>query len=409
MSKRANETQDLVSENKRSRSSAAKEGHTEDCTDELCKGCDVGEVEISFVRKDADGKPIDTEPSAQELLAMAIDEAGKDKNNDNDDENNGIARRLFDMAIEKYQKDEPENRVGYATCLVELGKTIQVEESISEGLEVLRGELKIKKDDKDVLLKAASAAIALATSMRKKQQAYFDQQEAELENEDEMDDVAYEELIEKQKLSKEEIKLYKEAIERINQAFTDIGKDDEAFLKEAQTVMHELRGYGQLFTEELHEEHSNAVLNTVISSLQKLPDYEKDDELLTLWAACLLHQEKFLIEHEEKNAILEKVDDLLIKANKLHLAKNGKENPWVWELYAMLRINQSAVTSDEDAAVDMYDEAILAFKKAAALSPENPKLAKMVTMLQDMQKAMEEYEEDPEENEGIHAPEGYEE
>lgn len=35
----------------------------------------------------------------------------------------------------------------------------------------------------------------------------------------------------------------------------------------------------------------------------------------------------------------------------------------------MLRINQSAVTSDEDAAVDMYDEAILAFKKAAALSP----------------------------------------
>lgn len=32
---------------------------------------------------------------------------------------------------------------------------------------------------------------------------------------------------------------------------------------------------------------------------------------------------------------------------------------------------------------------------------ENPKLAEMVTMLQDMQKAMEEYEEDPEENEGI--------
>jgi len=43
------------------------------------------------------------------------------------------------------------------------------------------------------------------------------------------------------------------------------------------------------------------------------------------------------------------------------------------------------------------------------ISIENPKLAKMVTMLQDMQKAMEEYEEDPEENEGIHAPEGYEE
>lgn len=332
MSKRANETQDLVSENKRSRSSATKEGHAEDCTDELCKGCDVGEVEISFVRKDADGKPIDTEPSAQELLAMAIDEASNDKNNDNDDENNGIARRLFDMAIEKYQKDEPENRVGYATCLVELGKAIQVEESISEGLEVLRGELKTKKDDKDVLLKAAGAAIALAASMRKKQQAYFDQQEAELEDEDEMDDVAYEELIQKQTPSKEEIKLYKEAIERINQAFTDIDKADEALLKEAQTVMHEMRGYGQLLTQPFHEEHSNAVLNTVIDLIQKLPDYEKNDELLTLWAACLLHQEKFLENEDKKRDILKKADDLLIKSNKLYLAKHGKENPWVWEM-----------------------------------------------------------------------------
>lgn len=332
MSKRANETQDLVSENKRSRSSATKEGHAEDCADELCKGCDVGEVEISFVRKDADGKPIDTEPSAQELLAMAIDEASNDKNNDNDDENNGIARRLFDMAIEKYQKDEPENRVGYATCLVELGKAIQVEESISEGLEVLRGELKTKKDDKDVLLKAAGAAIALAASMRKKQQAYFDQQEAELEDEDEMDDVAYEELIQKQTPSKEEIKLYKEAIERINQAFTDIDKADEALLKEAQTVMHEMRGYGQLLTQPFHEEHSNAVLNTVIDLIQKLPDYEKNDELLTLWAACLLHQEKFLENEDKKRDILKKADDLLIKSNKLYLAKHGKENPWVWEM-----------------------------------------------------------------------------
>lgn len=333
MSKRANETQNLVSENKRSCSTKATEGHSSDCTDELCKGCDVGEVEISFVRKDANGKPIDTEPSAQELLAMALDEASNDKNNDNEDENNGIARRLFDMAIEKYQKDEPENRVGYAACLVELGKAIQVEESISEGLEVLRGELLKRKDDKDVLLKAASAAIALATSIRKKQEAYFEQQEAELEGSDgEMDEVAFNELVKKQELSKNEIKLYKEAIDRINEAFIDIGKEDEAILKEAQSVMHEMRGYGQLLVQPFHEEHSNAVLNEVISLIQKLPDYEKNDELLTLWAACLLHQEKFLEEKEKKVAILKKADELLIKSNKLFLAKNGKENPWVWEM-----------------------------------------------------------------------------
>lgn len=38
----------------------------------------------------------------------------------------------------------------------------------------------------------------------------------------------------------------------------------------------------------------------------------------------------------------------------------------------MLRINQSTLTADEDAAVDLYDEAILAFKKASALSPGKP-------------------------------------
>ncbi|KAG2190068.1 hypothetical protein INT46_005583 [Mucor plumbeus] len=403
MSKRANETQELVSENKRSRSTNVTEGHSSDCTDDLCKGCDVGEVEISFVRKDANGKPIDTEPSAQELLAMALDEASNDKNNDNEDENNGIARRLFDMAIEKYQKDEPENRVGYAACLVELGKAIQVEESISEGLEVLRGELLKRKDDRDVLLKAASAAIALATSIRKKQEAYFEQQEAELEGSDgEMDEVAFNELVKKQELSKNEINLYKEAIDRINEAFIDIGEEDEAILKEAQSVMHEMRGYGQLLVQPFHEEHSNTVLNSVISLIQKLPDYEKNDELLTLWAACLLHQEKFLEEKEKKVAILKKADELLIKSNKLFLAKNGKENPWVWEMYAMLRINQSNLADDEDQALDLYDEAILAFKKASALSPDNPKLSEMVNMLQALQDGAElegEEEEDVEDEE----------
>ncbi|CEP19123.1 hypothetical protein [Parasitella parasitica] len=401
MSKRANETQDLVSENKRSRSSTVKEGHVPDCTDELCKGCDVVEVEISFVRKDADGKPIDTEPSAQELLSMAIDEASNDKNNDSDEENNGIARRLFDMAIEKYQKDEPENRVGYATCLIELGKAIRVEESISEGLEVLRGELKTKKDDKDILLKTAGAAIALAASIRKKHKAYMEEVEAELgDPDDEIDDDALEELEKKYELSKEEIKLYKEAIECFNEAFADVQHIDETFLKEAQTVMHEMRGYGQLFEVESHKDHSDAVLNAVIAVIQKLPDYENNDELLLLWASSLLHQEKFL-PYEQKPAYLKKADELLIKSNKLYLAKNGKENPWVWELYAMLRINQSMFAQDEE-AVELYDDAILSFKKASALSPDNTRLAHMVIHLQNMQKEMEEYEEDLEENVGIH-------
>jgi hypothetical protein len=324
MSKRANENQDPIVESKRSRST--KEGHAADCSDSLCQGCDVGEVEISFVRKDANGQPIDTEPTAQELLAMAIDEAA----NDTEDESNGMASRLFDMAIEKYQKDEPENRVGYATCLVELGRTIQVEESISEGLEILRGELKKQPKNKEVLFKLAGAAIALATFKRKSQDAYFEKQEAELEGSDgEMDEVAYGELLQKQELSKDEIKLYKEAIQRANEAFEDIQSED---LKQAQTVMHELRAYGQLLTQPFHQEHSNAVLDAVIQLIEKMPGHQEDDELLTLWAACLLHQEKFIEDKKKQLAILNKADALLIKSNKLHIEKHGKGNPWVYEM-----------------------------------------------------------------------------
>lgn len=88
----------------------------------------------------------------------------------------------------------------------------------------------------------------------------------------------------------------------------------------------------------------------------------------------------------------------------------------------MLRINQSNLADDEDQALDLYDEAILAFKKASALSPgklytpfslsvslnnkeyflDNPKLSEMVNMLQALQDGAElegEEEEDVEDEE----------
>ncbi|KAI7903161.1 uncharacterized protein BX663DRAFT_507669 [Cokeromyces recurvatus] len=383
MSKRANEDQFPISQNKKSRST--KEGHAPNCVDDTCKGCDVGEVEISFVRKDATGKTIDTEPNAQELLAMAIDEAANQKYNDKDDnENNDMAHRLFDMAIEKYQKEEPDNHLGYATCLIELGKALQVEESIREGLEVLRGEQKKQKGNKEILLKLAGAAIILANLLRKKKDTYFEEQEAELKDSDgEIDEVAYEELLQKQQVSREEIKLYKDAINHAKEAFEDIEKEEnESIQKEIQTVLHELRAYGQLLTQPFHQIHVNTVLDAVISFIQKLPKYEEDADLLILWAACLLHKEKFIENEDEKLIVMKKIDDMLIKANKTHLLQHGKESAWVWEMYAMLRINQSNLAEDEDKALDLYDEAIKAFKKAHALDPDNPKLSEMVNMLE---------------------------
>jgi hypothetical protein len=68
----------------------------------------------------------------------------------------------------------------------------------------------------------------------------------------------------------------------------------------------------------------------------------------------------------------------------------------------MLRINQSNLTEDEDETLDLFEDAINAFKKAAKLSPgkdidfirayklnpillDNPKLTEMVNMLQGLQ------------------------
>lgn len=321
MSKRANQDPSITSENKRTR----KEGHAPECTDSQCEGCDVGQVEISFVRKDAQGQPMDTEPDATELLAMAIDEASRDKKVDNDDENNGMARRLFDMAIEKFQKDEPQNRLGYATCLIELGKAIGVKESISEGLEILRGELK-KNNSEEVALKLAGAAIALATFIRKEQDTYFEKQEKEL---DEDDEVARGELLAKQVVGKEEEKLYKEALEHTKDAFNRL---NESLYKEAQSVLYELKTYGLLLVQPFHKDQANAVLDIVSELLKKLPNYEENDELLLLWAACLLHQEKFVEDKKHLEIMDTKIDQLLAKANALYLTKHEKENHYVWEM-----------------------------------------------------------------------------
>lgn len=325
MSKRANQDPLASTEIKRVKSNA-KEGHAPECNDKLCQGCDVGEVEITF--KDTDGNPTQVVPAASILLQMALEEAAKDQQNDNDDENNGISRRLFDMALEKYQKDEPENRVGYAICLVELGKTIAVQESISEGLEILRGELK-KNNTEDVSLKLARAAIALAISIRKNQDAYFEQQEKELDQDDE---VALGELLEKQKVSKEEIQLYEEAIQHTTDAFSRLDTANEALLVEAQSILHDLRTYGQLLNQPFHKEHANIVLDAAIDLIQKVPKNEANDELMLTWAACLLQKDTFVEEKKEKLDMYKKIEELLTKSNKLHVIRNDKENHSVWEM-----------------------------------------------------------------------------
>lgn len=195
---------------KRARSSQ-KEGHVEDCTDPECQGCDVGEIEITFVRKDEHGHEQTATPSAQELLDMAIAEASHASKQRDDH----LVRRLFDLALEQYQEKESDNRVGYATCLIELGRAIHVEESLREGLDILRGlNKKQSLDDDQQQLLLARAAMDLAIFIRKRQNALYEEM---LDSEDEEE--PSEELLSKQKVSREEIKLCKEALDAIDKVY----------------------------------------------------------------------------------------------------------------------------------------------------------------------------------------------
>jgi hypothetical protein len=173
-----------------------KTNHSPDCQDSDCDGCDVGEVEISFVQGDET-----VQPTAYELLTMAKEEQG----------NTDMARRLFDLALEAFETEQGKTGLGYAQCLVELGRALAVDESIREGYQLYSA---VKTPTLESQLWHSRAALALARSIRQQKSRSYEELRLDLENSDGEieDEVALDELVIKDQVSKEEQKLYKEAI-----------------------------------------------------------------------------------------------------------------------------------------------------------------------------------------------------
>ncbi|KAI9282357.1 hypothetical protein BY458DRAFT_544050 [Sporodiniella umbellata] len=368
MSKRTND--DTLQENsKRSKI----EGHVPECSSEDCLGCDIGEVEISFTSNTDDGQLEETQPTAQELLVMAIEES-KEKQDD-------MARRLFDMALEKFKEEEPENHVGYACCLIELGKAINVEESAKEGLDLLKSEIKKNPESTELKLKLAYASMVLANGLRKQKAAIFATQEAALEQED-VDTEAYDELLAKQHVTKEEIKWYQEAIDYARDASKKATEENAT--SDLQTVINEFRTYSLSLDLDVQKEHASVVIQTTIDLIQQMPDYNNNWELITIWASCLAHQEKVLDKSHDRIQTIKKAIDMANKANELHVAKLSKEHPFMCELIAGLYMTQSGLTQDEDEAIDLYDQAVKGFRRALELAPEKVELIEMLKVLGDI-------------------------
>lgn len=116
--------------------------HLSDCTDPTCTGCAAGEIELTFLAED--GTTTTQPPAPIRLLHMALEEASLELSSQH---GIGMAKRLFDLAIEGFEnlkkeaETEPqavETRYSHATCLVEFGRYLPVEESAKEGVQLLQ-------------------------------------------------------------------------------------------------------------------------------------------------------------------------------------------------------------------------------------------------------------------------------
>ncbi|KAI8144051.1 hypothetical protein BJV82DRAFT_667891 [Fennellomyces sp. T-0311] len=337
--------------------STKKDGHVADCNDPECEGCDVGEVEFSFVRKDENGNDQTFKPTAHDLLSMAVAEAETDQDND-------MIRRLFDMALEMFEKAEPEDRTGYATCLIELGRAVGVEESLREGLDILRGMS--KKEDASAFttehwLHVARAALGLLLIIRKRFNVAFEEFLEEQE-----DEVPSNEQLKKYSLKREEINLYKEALNAVEKALVT---SKGSLTKEARSALHDVQSYVQLLDHPQHYSHV-AVLTDALEKYIQQFSYKSDPDLLALFASSLVHKQSLIAEdHEKQKELLDKSEKLLLDANKLYQSEHKKEYPRGWELLAMTQLNQSNLLDDEDEVVKKYDEAVESFKTAHKLNP----------------------------------------
>ncbi|KAI8337151.1 hypothetical protein BC941DRAFT_513810 [Chlamydoabsidia padenii] len=358
------DSNDLQLKKARTKATITNNNHSPDCQDPDCEGCDVGEVEISFVQGDET-----VQPTANELLEMAKDEQG----------NTDMARRLFDMALESFETEEGgKTGLGYAQCLVELGRALAVDESIREGYQLF---VAVKTPTVDSQLWHSRAALALARSIRQQKSRVFEELRMDLENTDGEieDEVTWDELLVKDQVSKEEHKFYKEAIGLLDKVLANHATLDEKALVLARQAMYDMREYGELLEQPNHATHVKTLFDTLTRYIQ-LFNYDDDDTLLTLWGACLLHQQKFATGKDKEEMCIQ-AEKLIQQAKDVYFAKYKKENASAWELYAMLKMSQSDMAEEEDQVLELFDESLEAYKKALELNPENIKLQEMLELL----------------------------
>ncbi|ORX55050.1 hypothetical protein DM01DRAFT_1383002 [Hesseltinella vesiculosa] len=345
--------------------------HAGDCDNVDCPGCDEGDMDIVFMGKDSQGNEIKITPSAMELLAMAKEEQN----------NNVLAGRLFDMALEAFEElEQGKSGLGYARCLVELGQQLSVQESLREALELYIAD---KSPSLHTQLWHTRCAWALAQSVRRQKEASFEDARQDLENSDDSeieDQHALLELMQKNQLTRQEIQLYTGALQRADTIVNQVDRlteDEETLLYQC---LKEQLEYLESLEHEPQLKHTKAIGDALIKSLDTLGDQHEHYDLIR--AAALLHQQKYVDASEKDQAKTGDAIESSLQSFRSKLeAKKEDLGSLYHELLAMLRLNQSNYEEDEEKVVECYEEAIDAFKKALQLDPGNTKVKEMLQML----------------------------
>ena len=149
----------------------ASSSHVAVCDDSTCTGCDVSEIEVIFTTEDSQ-EQIELPPD--KLLQLALEESSKEPSKEH---GGGIAKRLFDMALEEFDKlilkeeqgmeeskgvilksQEKEKkktrqkvatkqtRYQYASCCISFGIYMPLVEQIRKGVEIFK-QIVIEDDE----------------------------------------------------------------------------------------------------------------------------------------------------------------------------------------------------------------------------------------------------------------------
>ncbi|CAG8466931.1 708_t:CDS:10 [Rhizophagus irregularis] len=320
--------------------------HAPTCDDSTCTGCDVSEIEIVFTTEDGQGE---IELSPVKLLHLALEESSKESSQEH---GGGVAKRLFDMALEGCQ---------YATCCVAFGIYLPFVEYIRKGVEIFK---QITAEDVcyyDAWIGLGRARISLAKIEREMTQ---------------------------QKSSITEQNSYNLATDALDKGLSILrSKDKDKYMTESILVAKDLKEYALSINHSKFNDYTQKILSQAINYLQTC--YELDSKKLDqnnfaqgIWGSCLYYLAK-LKTNQDSNDYIREFKLLLNSAiEKLLKAYNDSlEKDRFTEILGQAYILKTTIESDEEQIIEAYDKGLECLKEAYKLFPDNENLRDQLVTL----------------------------